>query len=164
MSTTKYNALINVNTVGHSVFHNVISAGLRFIYDDNEAEENHTNAHVLIDNYQCNLSTEEHSIIFILQQTLFTIHLKIINIDICTMLNFDISVKSCGNHVIEINNCTCSDEVAHEKFVFFKIMEHHKFQCTHKENTVQFKNCHFIKIFRQHVLPLTLIQILYYSG
>ena len=75
------------------------------------------------------------------------------------MFDVFINAQSCNNHVIEINDCTCSGKIVHEKSVFFEITEH---KCTNKGLTIQFRNCHFIGVMRHSTL--TLIYVSSYSG
>ena len=152
MSRSIHDTLINVNTIGHSVFHNISSAGISFIYDD--ATENNTNVHVLINNYQCNFNTHRYKFDFKIMLYKSTIYLKIVNITVCSILDLHIITDSCSHYVIDISNCICSGEIAHKNLVSFEIQEHDKHQCINKENEIKFKNCHFINIFRQQTLTL----------
>ena len=163
MSRTKYDTIMNSNTMGHSVFHNISSAGMVFIYHDNKTTNNFTSIRVLIDNYQCNFNTQEYKITINLEETSFTVHLKITNINLCNILNLYISIGSCNQYVIEINDCKCSGEIFHKKPTFFEITEYDDRRCSHEDNIIQYKNCHFVNVFRRYD-TLTLIEISSYSG
>ena len=143
MSRNHYDAVMNFNTMGNSSFHSIISARMIFTYYDNETIENVTTGHAIVDNYQCNLNVNQRVFFIDFQQTLFTIHLKIVKINLCSMFDVFINAPSCNNHVIEINDCTCSGKIAHEKSAFFEIAE---YECTHRGFTIQFRNCHFIGV------------------
>jgi len=165
ISRTKYDILINVNTIGHSEFHNISSAGMIFIYNS-EIKENHTSVHLLIDNYQCNLNTHNSDYKIVVNdvgETSYAMHLKIKNINLCNRLDLYIAVDSCSNHVIEINDCVCSGKIIHRSSAFFEMTEYNNSKCTNKGNIIEFKNCHFINIYR-HGITLTLIQISSYTG
>ena len=161
MSRTKYDAITNLNTMGNSVFHNISSARMAFMYHD-ETTENHTSVHLLIDNYKCNLNIQEDKIIINLQQTTFAMYLKITNINVCNILNLYIGISSCIHCVIEINDCTCSGEIVHKKWAFFEITEYN-YNCTHKGSIIKYKNCHFINFFRRQK-TLILIEISSFTG
>ena len=162
---TSYDTITNVNTMGNSTFHNVLSAGLVFIYHDNETNiKHHTSVHVLIDNYQCTyrsyfITLKRKRIIINLYQSSFTVHIKILNIKLCYLFNIFVCTESGNYNVIEINSCTFSGEIVHNSVPFFVMTGHH----IHEENTaidiIHFKNCHFINIFRLHPVYSRLLLI-----
>ena len=151
MSRNDYNAVLNLNTMGNSSFHSIRSAGMTFVYYDNGTMETFTTGHVLVDNYQCNLNINQSGIIINFHQTLFTIHLEIVNINLCNVFIF-INAQSCNNHAIKINDCSCSGKIAHEKSALFEISS--SFVCPYEASTIQFKNCHFIGVMRHSTLTL----------
>ena len=161
ISRNYYDAIMNVNVMGNSSFHNIMSAGMIFYYHDNIKIENFTTAHILVDNYQCNLNVDQRVFVVNFGQMLFNIYLKIVKISSCSMFDVYVNAQSCNHHVIfiEINDCVCFGEIAHKKSALFEIAEH---DCTHKGFTIQFRNCHFISV-KQHSL-LTLINVSSYSG
>ena len=166
----EYDAIANVNTMGHSAFRHVTSAGIAFIYHENETIGYHKSVRILIDKYHCNsryvhFTDLESRITIYLFQTLFTVHIKIVNINSCKAFNTYVRAKSCNNNIIEINNCTCSDGkiIFHKSLAFFHIREDDDYKCIYKKNIIQFKNCHFINIFRLSV-TLFIIEISSYFG
>ena len=159
MSRNNYDAVMNINTMGNSSFHNLRSAGMIFRYYDNEIIKKFTTVHILVDNYQCNLNVDQRVIIADFCQTFFNIYLKIVKITSCSMFDVSVNAQSCNHHVIEINDCVCSGEIAHKKSALFEIAE---YDCTHKGFTIQFRNCHFISVRRHSIL--TVINVSSYSG
>lgn len=155
-----YDTINNVNTMGNSTFRNVSSGGLIFVYHDNETNvKRQTSVHVLIDNYQCSYGSQR-KIIIMLHQSSFTVHIKIVNINLYYLFNILISTESSKYNVIEISNCTFSSEIAHSSLSFFDMTGY-----DHKENSntaiIHFKNCHFINISRPDS-ELILIEIFSY--
>ena len=132
------------------------------IRHDNETIEYHTSVHLLIDNYKCNSvyfnTLKDRKIIINLLQTSFTVHIKIVNINFCYLLSILVSTKSGNYNVIEVNNCTCSREIALSSMrqTFFEMTGYDSYE--ESTTIIQFKNCHFINIFRLHS-TLFLIEI-----
>ena len=144
--------------MGHSTFHHVLSAGIIFVYHDNETIKCHTSVHLLIDNYKCNSvyfnTLKDKKVIINLLQTSFTVHIKIVNSYLLSIL---VNTESGNYNVIELNNCTCSREIIYNGMhAFFEMTGYDSY----KESTtiIQFKNCYFINIFRLHSI-LFLIDI-----
>ena len=160
MSRTKYGTLTSFNTMGHSVFHNISSARIILIYHDSVTTENYTSVYVQIDNYQCNFTDSLCKIIIMLHKILY-IQVQIVNIKLCKLITLYIDIDSCTHYTFEINDCICVGEIVHRALAFFKIEEYND-KCGYKENTIQFKNCHFINVFRNY-LAITLIEISSFS-
>ena len=161
---SSYDAIANINTMGNSTFHNVSSGGLIFIYRDSETNKHQTSVHVLIDNCQCNYRShfKQRSITIMLHQSSFTVHMKIVSINLHNeFFNILVDTESGNYNVIEISTCTFSGKVAndigpdYDSLPFFNLIYR-----VREENTtiIHFKNCHFINIFRLHS-KLILIEI-----
>ena len=163
MSRNDYDFLINLNTMGDSLFQDISSAGIYFVYHDDNTTENYRNVNVLIDNYLCNFYAAENGIKVFQKQLSFTVHLKIANIDLCNMLHLNVYSSPCSYYVIEICDFMCSNKIACEDHSFFSYSKE-KFNdkaannCIHKKSLIQFKNCHFVNIFRYRP-TLTLIKV-----
>ena len=155
-----YDTITNVNTMGNSTFHNVLHAGLVFIYHDNETTEHHTSVHLLIDNYQCTyrFCFKHRKITIMLYQSSFTVHIKVVNINLCDQFNILVSTESSNYNVIEISNCTFSGEIAHNLLPLFDMTRYHIRDREENTAIIHFKNCHFINIFKP-ASKLILIEI-----
>ena len=157
LSRTIYDNLISINTMGHSVFYDITSAGVTLVYNNygiNITKKSFDSTSiVLIDNFQyiCAITCpSSHKITIKLKQTWFNVNISIMNTKLCFqyyIISVDIFMIPYTHDVIQINQCTCT-EVA-TKFdgtiALFEILDSTDY--IGKGNImVQIKNCNFTDI------------------
>ena len=151
-SRTIYDSLISINTMGHSEFYKITSAGVTLVYSDDAFTKKLIGftVVVLIDDFQyiCAAECPPTSKIFIkLNQRWFDVHVNIINTKLCFLhyiTSVHILMPSYSNNVIQIDQCICT-KVATKFYATLELFEiRDSANYIGKGNsTVQFKNCYF---------------------
>lgn len=156
LSRTIYDSLVSINTMGHSIFYDITSAGVRLVYDNYAITKKlyDSTSVIVIDNFQyiCALTCPpNHKMTIRLRQTLFNVHINITNTKLCFqyyITSFGIYMTPYSHNIIQINHCTCTEVVTkfYATMKLFQILDSMNHIGT-GNSKVQIKNCNFTDVY-----------------
>ena len=159
LSRTIYDSLISINTISHSMFHNIISSGVTLVYNNfgETNESTDSTVFLVLDHFQytCAFTCPPGQKITVrLSQTLFDVHVNLTNINLCSQhytVSIDIFMTTYGYNFIEINHCTCSQVTRNFDVTLIDVQD--KLNNVGKwKSIVHIKNCHFINVIYDKLL------------